>query len=897
MDWKASVRAALGAGAPDEDVVEELAQHAAAAYAAERSGGATHEAAVRAALEQLPAGPEAARALVRPRSRRPAVEPPRTEARGLAGLGAELRHAARRLGREPGHSALVALTLAVGIGAATVLFSVVNGVLLEPLPWPRADRLVRLSETRDGATRTWPWRVTNAAYLAAAEGSRSIAALAAWGKDTVTWSGDGEPERVRIASVTASLFTMLDARPQLGTLFAPADETRGGVVVLSHGLWQSRFGGRSDALGRVVRLDGAPYRVVAVMPRGFAFPDAEASAWTPFQVAAAVRPDGTPGAISIFSAMARLREGATPAGAAGEITVLARHAPDPGLMGMALFGARGAPRISAVPARDALTAEVRPALLLLLAAVGLLVAAAVANVASLQLVRATARRRELAVRSALGAGPGRLARLLLAESLLLGVLGGVGGLALAAGAQAVLPSLLPAGFPRSEEIGIDLRVAGFAALLAVASGLGSGVLPALFGRRLRIVEALGEDAGGSVGAGRSGAARARTLILGGQVAIATVLLLGALQLGRSFQRLLQAERGYEADHVLTVRLPLPEPAYDAARRKQLVGDLLGRLRGLPGVADVAAANVLPLGEYDAMAAWSVTSPSGEVRQTSASVRNVTPGYFRALGRRVVEGRPLLETDGGPAQPVVVVNRTFARRYLDDSAVGASIPARLDGVRTGWTVVGVVEDAVQKSVTDPPQPEVLASWSQLGEGIDTPEVSLVLRTASEPDTLAPAVRTILREADPGLAPEAIVPMRQRLLESLAQPRLYSSLLAAFAAAALAVVGVGLFGALSYGVALRTREIGVRVALGARPLGIAAMVAGQAIRLTAAGLAAGLAASFALGRTISSFLYGVLAHDAAGLVAVPAALLLLAAAVSVVPAVRAARIDPQHALRAD
>jgi putative ABC transport system permease protein len=894
VDWNARVRAAFGGNAPEDDVVAELAQHAEGTYGAALAEGLSNEAALERVDEHVAAWRASASGLVRRRARPAAVDPPRS--RGLTGLLEELRHAARRLAREPRHSGLVVVALAVGIGAATALFSVVSGVLLEPLPWPGAERLVRLSETREGATRAWPWKVTNGTYLALEESGRSIDGLAAWGRETVTWTGEGEAARVRVASVTSSLFPLLGARPVLGTTFSPDDEATGGVVLLSYGLWQRRFGGRPDVIGRPVVLDGEPHRVVGVMPRGFAFPDREASAWKPFHVMPSLRPDGRPAGISIFSAMARLRPGASPRQLSEEGTALAGRAPDPGLVTMAMFGTRGKPRLTAVPALEALTAEVRPALLVLMAAMGLLLAAATANVASLQLVRATARRRELAVRASLGAGAGRLARMLLLESLVLAVLGGAAGLALAAAGPRVLGALLPADFPRVDAIAVDGRVAAFAASLAVACGLGAGLLPALFARRLRLAAELAEDALASVGAGRSGASRVRTVILAGQVAVAAVLLLGALQLGRSFLALLEANRGYDARHLLTMRLPMPEPGFPPARRAQLLDEVLERLRGLPGVSEAAAANVLPLHPYDAMVAWSMVSPGGDaVRQVNASVRQVSPGYFRALGRRLVEGRLLLATDTRTSAPVVVVNREFARRHLGDRAVGARIPARLDGERDEWTVVGVVEDMVHGSVADPLQPEVIVALAQLSPGQAPSEPGLLLRTAVDPETLAPTVRAVLRELDPALVPEAVLPMTRLVTDSLARPRLYTVLLAVFAGCALLVAAIGLFGALSYGVALRTREIGVRMALGARPRDVALMVAAQALRVGAAGLGAGLLASLGLGRAISGMLYGVRPHDGVSLVLVPAVLLLLAAAVSIAPALRAAGLDPQRALR--
>ncbi len=894
------MRAAFsGQATPDDDIVEELAQHAEATYQAALAQGASADEAARSVDEELRMERVPAGRLRRQRSRPAAVEPPQPGARGLLGLGGELRYTVRRLMREPRHSVLAVLTLAVGIGGTTVLFSAVNGVLLAPLPWPEPGRLVRLSETREGATREWPFRITNGTYLALCDGTSSLESVAAWRDNTMTLSGDGDPERLRVVSVTASLFPMLGARAEQGSIFGPADEAAGDALVLSYALWQRRFGSRPDVIGRLLSLDGRLHRVVGVMGRGFQFPDERVNAWAPLHVLPAVRPDGSPAGLSTFSALARLRPGATPERAAEEATVRARHAPDPGLVTMVFFGTRGAPRVSVTPALDALTADVRPALLILLAAIGLLLAAAAANVASLLLVRATVRRRELAVRSALGAGAGRLARLLLVESATLGALGGLVGFALAAATLRIVPAALPAGFPRIEGIAVDLRVVAFSAVLALATGLAAGTLPALFTRRLSIAAVLQEEGPASAAALRSGAARARTLILAGQVAVATALLAGAVQLGRSALNLAQANRGYQPDGLITLRLPMPEPTYSPLRRRQLVTDLLERLSREPGVTEVASANVLPLSSNEAIIAWEgFSAAAGGLRsRASASIRQVTPSYFRALGRRIVEGRPLQESDSATSLPVVVVNRTLARRYLADRAVGLTIPARLDGSRPNWTVVGVVEDLAHGSVTDPPQPEVIVSCNQLAPGQAPLEPGILIRTAGDPEALAPTVRSVLRELDAALAPDRLVTMRRLVNDSLARPRLYSVVLAVFAGCAVIVVAVGLFSALSYAVALRKREVGVRVALGARPRDIALIVGKQALVLAGPGIVLGLAASLALGRTMAGLLYGVGPHDGISMALVSVALLLLVAGVSIPPALRAARLDPQEALKAE
>jgi len=868
--WAARVRGRLGPEA-DADVVLELAQHAAASYAAARAEGASAEQAERAVEAEL-AGWSGAQAGLGRRPRRPTlVEPAPGGASGVAGALHDLRHAARSLRRQPGHSAVVVLTMAVGIGATTLLFSVVHGVLLRPLPWPRAERLVRLAETREGATRQWPWMFTNASYLPWLEDPATIEALGGWRKDTVTLTGRGDPERLSLADVTPSLFPMLSVTPELGEALSEAHATDG-VLLLSHALWQQRFGGRPDAIGQVVELDGRPHRVLGVMPRGFEFPDSEARAWRPLGVPPVVGADGTSRGISLFAAMALLRPGVSPAQAAEEATRRARLGPDPGMVALALFGTKGAVRIQAVPAKEALVAEVRPALLLLLGSVGLLLAAATANVASLQLARATARRRELAVRAALGAGGARLGRLLLAESVLLGLAGGGLGLALAAAGQGALPALLPPGFPRPDAIAIDALVAGAAVALSLGTGVAFGLLPALF------------------------AARVRAAILTGQVAVATLLLLGALQVGRSFLAMLGTERGFEPANLLVARLPMSHALFSPARRREIPERLVERLRALPAVRHAAFTSIVPLAPNEAVAAFTVpegTRGAADGRLHTA-VRLVSADYFSALGRRLVAGRWFSETDAAGSPDVLVVNRTFARRYLGDAAVGSVLPIRLEEGRERWQVIGVVEDVKQARLTEPPQPELFASYRQRPSAA-LAEPVLVVRTGGAPEALVPTLRALVAEQEPALALGSIRTMQDMVETSLARPRLYSLLLGLFAACAIAIAGVGLFGVLSYAVALRTREIGLRVALGARPRDVVRLVAGRALRLTCLGLALGLLAAAFLGRFVASLLYGVRPQDPLGVAVVVVALVGVAGLASALPALRAARIDPQRALR--
>jgi putative ABC transport system permease protein len=810
-----------------------------------------------------------------------------------------LTDVARSLRRQPGPAAVVVLTLALAIGATTVLFSVVSGVLLKPLPWAHADRLVRLSETREGATRSWPRIFSNGTYYSWLDHPTTIDAIAGFGRDTMTLSGDGDAERILVAKVTASLFSILEARPELGTVFSPEEEAEGGVVVLSHGLWQRRFGGDAAVLGKIVRLDDQPHRVVGVMSREFAFPDREARAWVPMHIPPLLGADGKSQGIWIFSAIARLRPGATPQQAGLEATARARQAPDPGMVVLALFGSRGPQTVTAEPVLAAMTSDVRPALLLLLAAAVLLLLTATANVAGILLARATARRHELAVRAALGAGRARLARLLLGEGVLLGLMGGLGGLALATVGHAVLPTLLPADFPRLANVAFDGRVAAFALAAAVLTGLACGLPPALFAGRMALASALADDGRSAIGPGRSRTARA--FILSGQVAVSAVLLLGAVQLGRSLYALLDADRGYEPANLLTARLPLPSTSYTPERRAALVGTLLERLRGLPGVRVAAVANVQPLGDSESMIAFEMhpRGGSGEKVQANAGMRIVSAGYFEALGLRLAEGRALSEADTAGAPPAIVVNRTFARRYLGTPAVGGTVTLpEGDGDATrDWTVVGVVEDVRQGAMVDPPQPEVYVSYPQHGPGFRPSRPILLVRTAGSPQLLAPLLRALVREQDPQIALDSVMTMENQLSVGLAQPRLYATLLTIFALSALAITGVGLFGVLAYGVALRTREFGVRQALGARPVDIVRLVAGQGLRLAGAGLAVGLVAALALSRLTASLLYGVSPHDPLSLVAVAACVGLVALLACAVPALRAVRVDPQQLLRAE
>jgi predicted permease len=916
MDWKTRIRrafrdrdAAIGSATavrqppdvdalPDEDVIEELAGHAAADYEAALAEGLDAAEARRRVDVEIAIWVDDP-VLRRRRSPRAVVfDPPSPANARLAGLAQEVRHAFRLLRRQPAYSLIAILTMALGIGATTSLVSVAYGVLLKPLPWAKADRLVRLYETRHGSTSRFGEMMTNAAYMAWQEHPSTIDGLGAWTIMPMTLGGAGETVRARVAAATPSLFPLLGVQPLLGSPFQEGDGGPGreAKVLLSFGLWEERMAGSSDVLGRPIRLDGKDYRIAGVMPRGFSFPDRETRAWIPFHVPPVVVRNGG-GSLSMFQAVARLRAGATPAQAAAEATARARTAPDPGLVAIAIFGSKGPIEVSAIPLLEAETAVVRPAILVFLAAVALLLFTATANVASVQLARAAARRREIAIRSALGAGGVRLVRQFLIESVIIGLCGGLAGLLLAVGVHRALPWLLPARFPRLDDVTIDWRVMIFAFAVSLVSGVVFGLLPALQARQVNVTHSLAEDGLAPVGGGsRSRAGRARACIMAGQIAIACVLLVGAALLTRSFVALVNADRGYDPMNVLTARLAVPDTNYTGVRRAALLTTLLDRVRAMPGVTHVAFTSALPLGPGDMLGSFTMRSPrTGATVEAQSAIRFVSPDYFAALGLRVVHGRVFTDADTTTSAPVVVVNRAFARKYLTDRPVGERLPADFGNGVTEAEVIGVVDDVHHRSVTDPPSPELYNSYLQQVQGLRFDQPTLVIRTTARPAELVPTLRALVRQQDSSLAFDAINTMEDLVSGSLAQPRLYAVLLATFAVFALTIAGVGLFGVLAYMVAQRSREIGVRTALGARPLDIVGLVVRQGLVIVLVGLAVGLAMAFAFVKSLSTFLYGVTAYDTLSFTTVPIVLLLVAGLACLVPARRAASVDPVRVLR--
>ena len=804
----------------------------------------------------------------------------------------DLRYAIRLLIRQPRFTMLAALTMALGIGATTTLFSVTYGVLVKPLPWPNGDRVALLKETRGGNPPRFG-SFTNTAYFAWQDHASTIEELAAWSQATVTLSAAGEPERIRIAQNTASLFRVLGARPLVGSLFEDKDETeKPSVMILSESLWRQRFGGDPHVVGRIVRLDGASHTIVGVMPEELAFPDRRTRAWVPYRVHPV---DGN--YLSLFSAVAKLRPGTTVVQAAAEGTSRGEFVADTGMTTTAIFGSNGPVSISAVPLKDAITADVGRPLTVLLAAVLLLFITAVANIAGLQLARVTGRRREMAIRAALGAGQARVVGQLVAESLLLGLVGGTAGVFLAWWLHRLLPSVLPNDFPRVDGVVLDATVIGVAVVVSLGACVVFSVIPALQLRRLNLTAPLSEDGSAPVGAGSATAVgRTRRVMMAGQVAIACVLLVGASLLGRSFLLLLNADRGFNPSGILTARVFLPGTIYSAEKRYAIVRGILDRVRSTNDATTAAFTSELPVTAGGSTTAFSLRTADGVIT-AQASPRLVSAGAFAALGMRIVGGRDFNELDTESSQPVAIVNRTFAHRYLGDAAVGARLPMGLgyqDPTREA-TIVGVVDDVRYIAATTSSLPELYYSYRQFNRQLPVPSVTFLVRTSADPRALTAGIRTAIREADETLVPDAIATMEDRVLTGLARPRLYMILFAGFATLSLIIVSVGLFAVLWQTVAQRSREIAIRSALGAQRFDILRLVARQGLGIAAAGLIVGVAGAAVLARAMTTFLYGVTPHDGLTYVVVPMVLLTVAALACLGPAWRAMSVDPVRVLR--
>jgi putative ABC transport system permease protein len=804
----------------------------------------------------------------------------------------DLRFAVRVLRKNVGFVAVAVLTLALGIGANTTIFSVVNGVLLRPLPYPGSERLFAAYESRDGGRGT----VSPPDYVDWRDESRSFDGLAAInaGSSFALSSGEGRAEQIAGATVTPNFFGVLGVEPRLGRDFRPEEGVVGQthVALLGYGLWQRRFGADPAVVGRSIRLDGESYEVVGVIPLGSAYPR-DAELWTPLAFSAEEL--RTQRGAHYLDVIGRLGAGATLAGAQSEISTIAArlaHAhPDTNRDADALL----------VPLRDSLVGEVSPALRILLGAVGLVLLIACTNVASLGLARARQRERELAVRVALGADRFRLVRGVLAESLVLGLAGGGLGLAVASWSLPLLRTL-PGDIPRLDEVRLDGTVLAFATLVSLLAALLSALVPAWqVASRFELRESLHGE-GRSATAGQR-ARRSRFGLVVAEMALAVTLLAGAALLARSFAALVRVDPGFEAAHVLTFSTSLPDARYGKPEQADaFYAELLGRLRALPGVKSAGAVFGLPLSGFRfGISAYELDGrrlPSGEDDRLSTQVRMATPGYFQAIGLHPVKGRVFTDADRTGAAPVMVVNEAAARLFWPgQDPIGHSLTVGttmgLGRGRVGGEVVGVVRDTKDFGLEAEARPETFVCQRQFPVGF----MSVVLRASGDPAALARAAIAQLAAADPEVPAFDLRTMDQRLSESVAKPRFYLLLLGAFSAMALLLAAVGIYGVMSYAVGERRREIGVRMALGARPREVLALVVRQGLLTTGLGTGLGLLGAFAGARLLRSLLYGVGPTDVPALASAAAVLVAVSLLACYLPARRAAGTDPVEALRCE
>jgi putative ABC transport system permease protein len=567
---------------------------------------------------------------------------------------------------------------------------------------------------------------------------------------------------------------------------------------------------------------------------------------------------------------------------------------------MAIFGSTGPSRVDAVPLRAALAGGIQPIILLVFGAAALMLSIATMNVAGVQLARTAARRRELAIRSAIGASRGRIARQVVLENIVVGCLGGAFGLAIAVVLHAaLLPRVATIGGARIDEPAFDWPVLLFGfALTLIVSAL-CAVVPAVMANRVSVTRALTEDGQAPVGGAlRIKTTRVRAAMMTGQVAIAAVLLSGALLVTRSFINAVAVDRGYQPHGLLTARLPLPTAEFPRVKRASTLDEIIARLEQSPGVTHAAATDILPLIDLEFPRSFEMPSrqAGAGVVTVKAMSRSVTRDYFATMGMRVVEGRGFGEGDTLTSLPVALVNRTFARRYLDErQSLGALIPIKFSAGKVNWQVVGVVDDVRNLRAGDPPQPEIFGCSCQMTGGMLTDFPAVVVRTSGDPTAFAPSLRTVVQQIAPTVSLDSVMTMDDRLSASVAGPRLSMTLLVSFAGFALLVAGVGLFAMLSQSVALRARELSIRTALGARTSDVLQLVLRQALGITVLGIAAGLPVSILVGRYFRGFLFGVTPDDPVTLVVVPGTLLVVGIAATLAPALRAVRLDPAAVLK--
>ena len=813
----------------------------------------------------------------------------------------DLRYAVRSLLQRPGFTAVAILTLALGIGANSAIFSVLHGVLLRPLPYDRPEGVVS-AHMRWSANPRGPLSIPE--LFDVRERTRTLERVAAYSNGTLTLTGSGRPERLRAGYVTADAFRVLGVVPELGREFTPEQDLPGqpAVVVLSDGLWRRRFGADPAVVGRTLTLDDLPTTVLGVMPPGFQLPSHYTvpgmEAWTLLQLDPAA--DRSERGGHFLETIGRLREGLTPADADREMAALtaAMKAEYP-LEYQPEFGG------FTVPAMEESVGKVGPVLLVLMGAVGLLLLIACANVASLLLARAEGRQREIALRAALGARAGRIVRQLMTESLVLSLAGGAAGILLASWLVHGLVAAAPPTLPRLESIGLDGTSLLFAAGISILTGILFGLAPALHAAGPNLFVMLAE--GGRSGTAGAERQRFRRGLVVAQIALALVLLIGAGLLIQSFARLRGVDPGFAPDHLLTSRLELSPVRYPTNERiRAFYQELIHRLEAVPGVTAVSTVKALPmtqleLGDWSFVEEGKYSLPPRPTEWVMANWQATSAGYFETMRIPVLTGRGIEEHDRAGAPGVAVVNRTLARTaWPGENPIGKRILMGGGATDSVWrTIVGIVGDVRHRGLDADPQPEIYLPHAQFPAGTGTALRSLrvVVRSERDPTALTTAVRAAVAALDPDVPLTDVQTMEEALGAWAAERRLTMLLVAGFALVAIVLGAVGIYGVMAHMVAQRTREIGIRIAVGAVPREILALVLRQSALLAGLGIVAGLLGGLVATRLLAGLLFGIAPTDAVTFAATAVLLAAVAALASLFPALRATRIDPIDALRAE
>jgi putative ABC transport system permease protein len=800
----------------------------------------------------------------------------------------DLRYAARMMGKNPGFTLIAVITLALGIGANTAIFTVVNAVLLRPLGFHDPSRLVIVAEKSPYPTITTSyenyvdWRAQSQSFESM-EGTRGA---------TIALTGAGDPERLNSRYATAGLFPLLGVDAMVGRTFRAEEDAAGGapVVLLSYGLWQRRFGGAADAVGKSITLDSRPYTIVGVLPEGFELLQ-PADVFLPFTPWAKTLPDDRNWHPGIY-AVARLKPGVTREQARTEMVGITKRLENQYPEYNTGISA------DVVGLQDRLVQNVRPALLLLLGAVSFVLLIACVNVANLLLARAASRGREIAIRTSMGASRWRIVRGLLTESVLIAVTGGALGLLVASAALGPLLHMAEGSVPQIFSVGLDRSVLLFTLVVSVLTGLVFGIVPALRTGKIDLRETLNEGSRGST-TGR-GHHRILGALVATEIAVALLLLIGSGLLLRSFSRLQEVSPGFQPDHLLVADLPLSQNAYAKPElRYEFFDRLVERAKTLPGVKSAGAASFLPVSGGGSLIQFNIEGrpPKTPHDYVAAGYRTVTPQYMETMGVPLLQGRNIAVGDVEKAPAVVVINASMARTYFPgENPLGKrmQIGATPDKDVPYMEIVGVVGDVLQGLDTDA-KAEMYLPYRQADTVLPVFQLAVVLRTSGDPRLQAAALRSAVREIDPNQPVVKIRTMEENMATSVTEPRFRTWLIGIFAALALVLAAVGIYGVMSYSVNQRTNEMGIRVTLGAQPNDVFRIVVGEGLRLALIGVGVGLIGALAATRVLRTFLYGVSAIDPVTFAITAALLILVAVAACYFPARRATRVDPMVALR--